>query len=183
MKKIIWEVQYTSSPTVMNYCKKCHMKTEFYCSGQFRVNAQQRHLDIWLIYKCSNCGATWNATIYSRVSPQSLTPKLLDCFHRNDKTLAERYAMDVSFLRKNKAEYKLPCFSITGERFPLGEALQLNIKSKYALPLKVSSLIRTKLQLSQKEYLKLIADGSLQSIPKQNLQKSKLNHGILLLFS
>lgn len=71
MKKITWEVEYISRLPVIRYCKKCGKKTEYICSGLFRVNAQHKYLDIWLIYKCSNCDSTWNSTIYSRVNPKA----------------------------------------------------------------------------------------------------------------
>ena len=56
---------------------------------------------VWLIYKCSDCDAAWNAAVFSRVSPQSVHAELLDGFYRNDAALAERYAMDYAFLRGN----------------------------------------------------------------------------------
>ncbi|WP_243015095.1 DUF1062 domain-containing protein, partial [Brevibacillus borstelensis] len=58
------DIQYLSPPPAIKYCKKCGKKTEYVCSGLFRVNAQCKYLDIWLIYKCSNCDSTWNMTIY-----------------------------------------------------------------------------------------------------------------------
>ncbi|MED1874141.1 DUF1062 domain-containing protein [Brevibacillus borstelensis] len=48
------DIQYLSPPPAIKYCKKCGKKTEYVCSGLFRVNAQCKYLDIWLIYKCSN---------------------------------------------------------------------------------------------------------------------------------
>ena len=50
MRKVIWEVRYLSLPQVLRHCKKCGQKTLFTCSEKFRVNAQQKTLDIWLIY-------------------------------------------------------------------------------------------------------------------------------------
>ena len=108
MKKIIWEVQLLSVPPVLKYCKKCGGKSPFVCSGQFRVNAQRKYLDIWLIYKCANCDTTWNATLYSRISPQALAPDLLEAFYKNDQTMAEQYAMNFDLLRRNGVEVGFP---------------------------------------------------------------------------
>ena len=102
MKKIVWEIEYFSLPPVIKYCKKCREKKAFICSGQFRVNAQRKSLDIWLIYKCSSCDTTWNATLYSRISPQSLNPELLEAFHRNDEMLIEQFAMNADLLHMGK---------------------------------------------------------------------------------
>lgn len=182
MKKIIWEVQSLSLLPVLKYCKKCGRKNLFACSQQFRVNAQRRYLDIWLIYKCCDCNTTWNATVYSRISPQSIKPQLLDGFYKNDNELVEKYAMDSQFLQENGVEVGLPQYSVIGDCFSLNETVQLEIKSKYSLSIKVSSVVRSKLLLSEKEYLQLITSGKIKSFPNQDLKKCKLKEGVTLVF-
>lgn len=182
MKKIIWEVQSLSLLPVLKYCKKCGRKNRFACSRQFRVNAQRRYLDIWLIYKCCDCNTTWNATVYSRISPQSIKPQLLDGFYKNDNELVEKYAMDSQFLQENGVEVGLPQYSVIGDCFSLNETVQLEIKSKYSLSVKVSSVVRSKLLLSEKEYLQLITSGKIKSFPNQDLKKCKLKEGVTLVF-
>lgn len=182
MRKIIWRVRPASALPIRRYCKKCGGKTVFYCSGQFRVNACRRLLDIWLIYKCSDCDTTWNAAVYSRVTPQSLPAGLLDCFHNNDKSVVEKYATDAAFLRKNGAEVCQPDYTVEGDCFNLGESVELEIESDYPLPVKAASVIRGKLRLSQKVYETLIADGNIMAVPNQDLHKCRLNNRIHLLF-
>ena len=182
MKKIIWEVQSLSLLPVLKYCKKCGRKNLFTCSRQFRVNAQRRYLDIWLIYKCCDCNTTWNATVYSRISPQSIKPQLLDGFYKNDNELVEKYAMDSQFLQENGVEVGLPKYYVIGDCFSLDETVQLEIKSKYSLSVKVSSVVRSKLLLSEKEYLQLITSGKIKSFPNQDLKKCKLKEGVTLVF-
>lgn len=183
MKKKMWEIQFLSTPNVLRYCKKCGKKIIFTCSGQFRVNAQRKCLDIWLIYKCSKCNATWNATVYSRISPQSLNSKILDSFYKNDKKLIEKYAMDSGFIQRNGAEIELPQYLIKGDSFSLNEEVELEIKSEHYLPIKISSLVREKFHISQKEYLQLISDGKIKGILNQDLQKSKLKNDTILIFN
>lgn len=183
MKKIVWDVQYLSLLPVLRYCKKCGKKSVFICSGQFRVNAQRRCLDIWLIYKCLSCDTTWNATIYSRVSPQSLPTDLLDDFYKSNEELVEHYAMNGDFLRGNGVEVGLPSYSVVGNNFSLDETVELEIKSKYSCSMKVSSIVREKLHLSQKKYLQLILNGRIKSISNQNLKSRRLKNGIILVFN
>ena len=144
MQKIVWEVQNLSLLPVLKYCKKCGRKSQFICSRQFRVNANRRCLDIWLIYKCSDCNTTWNAAVYSRISAQAFNPALLERFHKNDKDLVEEYAMDSRFLQENGAETGLPGYAVIGDCFSLNKAVELKIKSKYSLPVKISSVVRGK---------------------------------------
>lgn len=182
MKRVVWEVQYLSVLPIFRYCKKCREKREFVCSGQFRINAQRKSLDIWLIYKCLCCETTWNATIYSRISPQSLRPEVLEAFHKNDEILAEQFAMDFDLLQRNGAEIGYPLYKIIGENFSLNETVTLELRSKYYSTLKVSSIVREKLHLSQKDYSKLIDSGRIKSIPELDLHKCKLRNGIMLVF-
>lgn len=182
MRKIIWNLQCSALPAARKYCKKCGAKTTFLCSEQFRVNAQGKSLDVWLIYRCSCCDTTWNATVYTRVAPQSLSPPLLEAFHSNDQKLAARYAMDVEFLRRNGAEISLPGWSVAGEEFSPEEAVELRIQSEFSLPIRVSAVVRSKLKLSAQGFSSLLAAGKIKSVPEQDLRKCKVNHGIILLF-
>lgn len=140
-------------------------------------------MDIWLIYKCCNCETTWNATVYSRISPQSLSVTQLECFHKNDEALAKQYAMDCGFLMKNGVEASVPQYTIIGDSFFSDEVVELTIKNSYSFPIKISALVREKLHLSHKSYLQLIANGNLKSLPPKDLQKEKLKKEIILLFN
>lgn len=171
---ITWDIQYCNLPAVLRYCKKCRKKSEYICSEEFRVNAQQKVLDIWLIYKCVHCNTTWNSTIYSRVSPQKLGVTLLEQFHSNDKNLATQYAMNISLLQRNGAEIKLPVFQVIGKDVSLEKAVHVKIQSQYVLPLKVSSILCSKFGISQREFDALLLNDRILSDTGQDLKKCKL---------
>ena len=40
---------------VYHRCGGCGKKREFVNSGKFRVNANGKNVDVWLIYRCSKC--------------------------------------------------------------------------------------------------------------------------------
>ncbi len=111
-----------------------------------------------------------------------MKPELLEALHTNDKTLVEQFAMNTELLQKNGVEIGLPPYSIIGENFSLNEAVTLEIKSKYSVYIKVSTIIREKLHLSQKDYSQLIADKKIRSIPELDLHKCRLKNGITLIF-
>lgn len=177
---VIWNITYDSLPTVLRYCKKCGKKAEYICSGEFRINAQQKNLDIWLIYKCAHCNTTWNSTIYSRISPQKLDASLLERFHKNDELLAVQYAMDLSLVQKNGAEIKLPAYRVLGENISLEQPASIKIQSQYYLPLKVSSILRTKLDISQRELDIMLLNNRIQSNSKKDLRKCRLTSEIII---
>lgn len=182
MKNVVWDVHCVSPPAVARYCKKCGNKTEYVSSGQFRVNAQRKYLDIWLIYKCTKCDTTWKDTVYSRINPKSISGQLLECFYNNNEMLSREYAMNAELLKRNGAEFIAPGFEIVGKDFMVTESVKLQIKSEYGFPIKLAIVLKNKLKLSQSELFRLIDEGRIISIPNQDLRKLKLNKGVTLLF-
>jgi len=88
---VIWSIGALELPRVLRRCPRCDVVRPFVSSGCFRVNAQKRRLDVWLVHRCSVCDETWNAPIAERVTPESLGAEL-ERYHRNDETLARRLA-------------------------------------------------------------------------------------------
>lgn len=181
MEKVTWDIQYISPPPAIKYCKKCGKKTEYIYSKLFRINAQRKHLDIWLIYKCSDCDSTWNMTIYSRINPKSIAPEILDGFHSNNEELAKRYAMDTELIRKNGAEVGPPKYEILGANINFNIPTELHIKSSYPSRLKISSLLREKMNLSQNAFEQMITSGSIRSTSGLDLKKCRLQADAMLI--
>lgn len=174
IKTILWEVQYLSPPKTIRYCKKCSAKTEFASSDLFRVNAQQKSLDIWLIYRCIHCKTTWNLTLYSRINTKSLAPELLAKFMGNDQELAQQYAMDTELLARNGAETEAPLYQILGEPADLTQELRLVITSRYPSKLKLAKILREKLCLSAKAFDQMISEGRIRIENGGDIHKCKL---------
>jgi len=80
------------APSRPRHCSKCKKTSRFVCSGKFRVNANGKHLDVWLIYRCERCNTTWNQEIFARVKPSRIDKELYQAFLNNDYELAMRYA-------------------------------------------------------------------------------------------
>lgn len=71
----------------------------FVCAGKFRVNANGRRLDVWLIYRCQRCGRTWNVPLFERISPEKLPAGQYEGFLDNDQELVRQYAGDRGFFK------------------------------------------------------------------------------------
>ncbi|MDT2390182.1 DUF1062 domain-containing protein, partial [Enterococcus avium] len=80
VRKVTWTVACLKTPTIIRHCKKCNEDTEFSCSERFRINAQGKYLDVWLIYNCKKCKTSWNSTILSRIHTNKLDSDLLALF-------------------------------------------------------------------------------------------------------
>lgn len=181
MKKIKWEIGLAAPWPVLRYCKKCGQKTEHGSSGQFRVNAQGKSLDIWLIYKCSVCESTWNAAVFSRVNPKSLNPELLERFCTNEEELARTYAMDLNFLRRNGGEVGMGEYEIKGEDVIWGEPVEVHIVCTGIANVKIGAILRKKLGLSQKQLEELVADGAVKGAEGEDLLRGKMKKEMVVI--
>ena len=92
---------------VFHRCGGCGKRQEFVNSGKFRVNANGKSVDVWLIYRCRKCKHTWNLTIYKRIRPGRIPAELFEAFLENDPETAMAYGGDIDFLKKNNAELNI----------------------------------------------------------------------------
>lgn len=180
MKKVTWTAHYLRAPTAVRYCKHCGAKTTFASSGLFRVNAQQKTLDVWLIFKCPNCDMTWNCTILSRVNPRALSPELLQGFHANDVELAMRYATDAALLKRNGAEPGIPEIEILGDNIDFAEPVSIELTAEWPAEFKAATAIREKLGVSRSQFDRLCESGTILCTSGQNLKKCKLTGKIVI---
>ena len=171
-------MRFGTAPEAVRYCRRCGVKTAFRSDGNFRINAQRKSLDVWLIYKCAQCDLTWNLTVLSRVSPNSIQSAMLRGFHENDPALVSRYAFDVSLIRKNGAEPSETDIIIDGEDAGAGEPLRISLIPEHPMDVKVSAVLRKKLGLSRREFNALCETHRLRELNGRDLKKCKLSEEI-----
>jgi hypothetical protein len=93
-----WTLVPLATPRVWRCCPHCGQPRPFESSGRFRLNANKRRVDGWLIYRCPQCDATWNREVVARRSPREIDADLLSRLEQNDAETAWRYAFDVASL-------------------------------------------------------------------------------------
>ncbi len=96
----LWTLTSPLPPAVLRSCRRCHRERPFDSSGKFRLNANGRRLDAWLIYRCRRCGATWNLPVEDRVRPRDLAPAVLRGYQSTCPTLASQVARRRSLLER-----------------------------------------------------------------------------------
>jgi hypothetical protein len=111
---VTWRVTPLRPPLVRRHCSRCSTDMPFACSLKFRTNAQKKRLDVWLIYRCSNCEDTWNLPLFERAAAGDI--EAFDAIARNDPLLALRYAFDRARLMRHGAVEDAPDVSIFKER-------------------------------------------------------------------
>ncbi|MET2832317.1 DUF1062 domain-containing protein [Mesorhizobium shangrilense] len=98
--RIRWTIVPSTAPQPLINCNRCGGLKPYRCSGRFRVNANGKRIDAWLIYRCVDCDNSWNFGILERCSRRDIEPARLAALESNDPVLAYRHAFDVIALRR-----------------------------------------------------------------------------------
>lgn len=180
-KTIQWKAVVTEPPAAVRYCKKCGAKTEYVSTGLFRVNANQKKLDIWLIYKCHQCNTTWNSAIFERVNPKLLGVEQLTRFQNNDQELALFYSMNPEILKKNGAQPVNPLLSIKGEDVDGRKKVRICLSCNHHTKIKLEKVLREKLQISARILDEWIDKGFICLEDGCDIRKAKLQRDFVIL--
>ncbi|MFB6943329.1 DUF1062 domain-containing protein [Streptomyces sp. NPDC056237] len=88
-----WVVVPTCLPIVLRRCHRC-ASARFRANGKFRINANHKLLNAWLLALCTECGDTTKPTALERMNVRSVQPELLDLLHDNDPCMAAELFQD-----------------------------------------------------------------------------------------
>lgn len=182
-----WEINITGLPMIKKKCPKCN-SIHYSCSEKFRMNAQKKNIDIWLIYKCVSCNTTLNVTILSRTKPELVPKGLFEQFTINDPATAWRYALDPEIIRKNSLEldystmeYEIRCEPVTLDSIACGddEVVSFIMETKTDIPVKLSVIIRKHFGISLSQLDKMTEAGIFTISTSVNLKKCKIKDGLI----
>lgn len=161
---IQWQLLVPQPPALSRHCRHCGAQRLFHSSGLFRVNANHHRLDVWLIYRCEACEASWKLTLHERVLPRALNPDLYAGYLQNDDALARQCAFDSALLARAGAtpDWAGLAFSVEGPAIDparLTEAVTVQITCDVPAPLRLEKLLREKLGLSASALKRLVETG------------------------
>lgn len=163
-----------SPPKLQRHCKKCGGKEQYSSSGLFRMNANKKNLDVWLIYRCDRCKNTWNMEIFSRIPSKALPEALLRGFQSNDERLALAYASDMALLKKHALEILPPALEIAGELPLPGEPALLTLDASAFPGLRLGAILKQKLQISAKSLDALLESGCIRSLDGLDIRRHRV---------
>lgn len=175
---LTYEIIPLKTPYVIRNCSKCKRDTEFYCSEKFRVNANQKMVDVWIIYNCIHCEGTWNYPILSRVHVSKINPNLYQKFMNNHNETAWYYAFQIHHLRKLCKDVDTNvCYDLRMERFESKfNDLTIRINCNYDLDLRIDKVLAEILGVSRSNLKKLEIDGRLNLNPNISMKKRIIDH-------
>lgn len=155
----------TCLPTVLRRCHACASE-RFRPNGKFRVNANHKLLDAWLLVLCSACGETAKLTVLERMHVRSVQPELLDRMHDNDPGLAAELLQDPAIRRRNRIslDWDNAWRLDTGGTDHLDrEVIDVSVRFAARIPVRPMRLIADGCGLSRSEVERLMKEGKLVS--------------------
>jgi len=156
-KTITWEIIPLSLPHIKRTCPKCGQHSNYINSEKFRVNANKKSLDIWLIYHCEKCKSTYNLTLFERIHPKTIKPETLEQFMTNSTDLIRSFAFNKKVHLQNKVSLQIESlpFEVVGESLDFNLSNDLIIKCPYGLGLRIDKVLSQKLGVSRDTIKKL----------------------------
>ncbi|MEV5550638.1 DUF1062 domain-containing protein [Streptomyces sp. NPDC052309] len=160
-----WMVLPTCLPLVRRRCHAC-TSGRFRASGKFRVNANHKLLDVWLLVLCTSCGATAKLTVLERMNVRCVRPELLDRLHDNDPGLTAELLQDPVVQRRNRIvldwddAWRL---DTGGSDHRDREVIDVSVRFAARIPVRPVRLIAEGCGLSRAEVERLITEGRLVS--------------------
>ena len=183
-----WEIRVKNCPLLIKKCSHCD-SDRFYYSDKFRMNAQKKNIDVWLIYRCVKCDNTCNMTLLSRTKPDLIDKKLFHSFSMNDREVAWQYAFSAGVASRNNlqldydsVEYEvINTVSLEDILNMSSEIISIQVKCDFDLSLKLSSLIKRCLPLSSTRLKLLFEQGYISLLSGKTSSKCKVKNGDTIL--
>ncbi|MFE9820232.1 DUF1062 domain-containing protein [Streptomyces sp. NPDC005773] len=155
----------TCLPLVIRRCHSCASE-RFRANGKFRVNANHKLLDAWLLALCTACGETTKLTVLERTHVRSVRPELLDRMHANDPGLAAELLQDPVVRHRNHValDWAGAWRLDTGGTDHLDrEGIDVAVRFAAPIPVRPARLIADGCGLSRGAVGRLITEGRLVS--------------------
>ncbi len=156
-----WVVTPTCLPLVIRHCHACASE-RFRASGKFRVNANHKLLDAWLLVLCTGCGETAKLTVLERTNVRSLRPELLDRLHDNDPDLTAELLQDPVLQHRNRIALDWDNawrLDTGGSDYLDREVIDISVRFAARIPVRPARLIAEGCGLPRSEVERLITEG------------------------
>ncbi|HET8987640.1 MAG TPA: DUF1062 domain-containing protein, partial [Humibacillus sp.] len=149
--------------------------TRFRASGTFRVNANHKLLDAWLLALCTVCGDTTKLTVLERINVRSMRPELLDRLHHNDHGLVAELLQDPVVRRRNRIalDWDNAWRLDTDGSAQLGDgAIDVSVRFAARIPVRPVRLIAEGFGISRAEVERAVTEGDLVSAVRLSGKRS-----------
>ncbi|MGH6882281.1 DUF1062 domain-containing protein [Hypericibacter sp.] len=175
--QVQWRVTPLKTPRPWLHCPRCDARTPFVSSDKFRVNAQKKCLDAWLVYRCAHCEQSWNFPVLERCPVNGIEPAILHALTENDAALAWRHAFDLTRLGRHSSQ--IESFAelsvekqLLSPRDGVATHAEIAIAAPYDCGVRLDKLLASELGLSRSA-IERLADGKALSVLPANRRALK----------
>lgn len=162
--RVLWTITPLEAPQPWRSCSRCGAARPFRCSGKFRLNANGKRLDAWLVYKCVDCDTTWNRTIFERRADMS--PAMLTALQENNAALVAQFAFDIAGLRREA--HHVETFgdvavhkTVLSEEVASVSSVEITLAVSVATAVRLDRLLSSELGLSRSRIAAMAEAGQL----------------------
>ena len=154
-----WVVRRTRLPLLSLRCLDCRSESATTGEGRFRVNANGKLLDVWLLVRCVSCDRTSKLTVHERAPVRSFDRAQLHGYHVNDPELVACTLLDPLLARRNRftldwtGAWRLDTPSACNDE---ARPVQVQVIFEDPVPVRPERLIAHGLGLSRNEVLRRI---------------------------
>jgi hypothetical protein len=99
---LLWVVRRIRLPVLSLRCAGCRSESATTGEGRFRINANGKLLDVWLLARCISCDRTSKLTVHERAPVRSVDPAELHGYRANDPELVASRLLDPLLARRNR---------------------------------------------------------------------------------
>lgn len=161
-----WVIRELGLPAIVKACVACRF-ARHRPTGKFRVNANGKLLDVWMLLHCAVCDRTSKVPVHERVHVSSLEPARRVAYENNNPAVVRELAMSASLAAKNgyrldwTGAWELETDTTTNALHGL-TPLKVLISFELPAPVRVERLLMLGLRLGRTEVRRMVADGRIQ---------------------
>jgi hypothetical protein len=162
-RKALWVVRELGLPAIVKACVSCR-SARHRPTGKFRVNANGKLLDVWLLICCELCDRTSKIPVHERIHVQALDRERLLKFETNDPAMVRQLAMDSALHQLDwsgtwELETDMPFYEIDSAD---AASLQVLIRFELPAPIRVEKLLTAGFGLSRSVVRGMVGSGRIR---------------------
>lgn len=170
-RKALWVIRELGLPTVVKTCVACRT-TRHHPTGRFRVNANGKIADVWLLLGCEACGRTSKLPVHERVRVKAIERERRMKFELNDPAAVRELVLDPAMA--DRAEFRLdwagtweletdlPFYRLDGED---AASLEVVVRFELPVPVRIEKLVMAGFGLSRSAVRDMVDSGRIRLPP------------------
>jgi hypothetical protein len=163
-----WVIRELGLPALVKACGSCR-SARHHPTGKFRVNANGKLLDVWMLIRCEHCGRTAKIPVHERTPVHALGRERLRMFETNDPVMVRELAMDGALVRSSACQLDWSGTWELATSMPPGELeradpvpLTVTVRFELPVPIRVEKLLTAGLGLSRPAVRGLVYSGRIR---------------------